>query len=331
MGIGLTGLKLVGLHNMVEVHLAGVFPRSEKLIGATRAAVRGNLPQAEVDKVLNHDINALVQLQQDSRLDSIVDGQLNWQDLFRPFNQLLTGLDLGSLTRWYDNNSFYRKPIIVDKVVVRSNELQQYFRNDLLSNVSHKKAILPGPFTFAHLSENRAYSSLADLVTELGRALGAIVTGLQEKGYEYFQFNEPSICAPGRTKAELEFTKHAYEACARGIGGKSIIQTYFGDASQVIPTLLDYPVDAIGIDFYATSIDSLKEHDFNKVLGCGCVDGRNSLLESPKELIAFVSRARESLEPADIYLTPNCDLDFLPETVAEKKVRLLGETKRLVA
>lgn len=316
---------------MVEVHLAGVFPRSEKLIGATRAAERGNLPEAEVDKVLNQDINALVQLEQDSHLDSIVDGQLNWQDLFRPFNQLLTGLGLGSLTRWFDNNSFYRKPIIVEKVAVKSNDLQQYFRSDLMGKVSHKKAILPGPFTLAHLSENKAYSSLADLVTDLGRALGAIAAALQEKGYEYFQFNEPSICAPGRTKAELQIAKRAYEACVSGIRGKSIIQTYFGDASQVIASLLDYPVDAIGIDFYATSIDSLKEYDFNKVLGCGCVDGRNSLLESPRELMAFVSRARESLEPADIHLTPNCDLDFLPETVAAKKVQLLGETRSLVA
>ncbi len=316
---------------MVEVHLTGVFPRSEKLIAATRAAVRGNLPKAEVDSVLKHDIDALVQLQRDSRLDSFVDGQINWQDLFRPFSQLLSGIDPGSLTRWFDNNSFYRKPIIVEKVTLESNDFQQYFRSDLLGKGSHKKAILPGPFTFAHLSENRAYSSLPDLISDLGRALGAIVAALQERGYEYFQFNEPSICAPGRTKAELEITKHAYEACAHGISGKSIIQTYFGDASQVIETLLDYPVDAIGIDFYATSIDSLKEYDFNKVLGCGCVDGRNSLLESPKELTMFVSCVRESLEPVDIHLTPNCDLDFLPEAVAEKKVRLLGETKMLVA
>jgi 5-methyltetrahydropteroyltriglutamate--homocysteine methyltransferase len=292
--------------------------------------VRGNLPQAEVDRVLRQDIESLVGLQEESNLDALVDGQLNWQDLFRPFNELLTGIDLGSLTRWFDNNTFYRKPIIVQKVALKSNGLQQYFRSDLLPKVSHKKAILPGPFTFAHLSENRAYSSFSDLLNDLARALQRVVAALQERGYEYFQFNEPSICAPGRTQPELEIAKQAYETCAHGIGGKSIIHTYFGDASQVIETLLDFPVDSIGIDFYATSVDSLKEYDFNKVLGCGCVDGRNSLLESPKELKMFVSRARESLEPPDIYLTPNCDLEFLPETVAEKKVRLLGETKRLV-
>jgi len=316
---------------MVEVHLSGVFPRSEKLIEATRAAVRGNLPQAEVNGILQQDIDSLVGLQEESNLDALVDGQLNWQDLFRPFNQILTGIDPGGLTRWFDNNTFYRQPIVVDKVALKSNDLQEYFRSDLLPNAPHKKAILPGPFTFAHLSENRAYSSFSDLVNDLARALQRTVVALQERGYEYFQFNEPSLSAPGRTQPELEVAKHAYETCAHGIGGKSILQTYFGDASQVIELLLDYPVDAIGIDFYATSIDSLKQYDFNKILGCGCVDGRNSLLESPKELKTFVSQAKESLEPTDIYLTPNCDLEFLPQTVAEKKVRLLGETKKLVA
>jgi 5-methyltetrahydropteroyltriglutamate--homocysteine methyltransferase len=314
---------------MVKVHLSGVFPRSEKLIDATRAAVRGNLPQAEVDMALRQDIGSLVSLQEESDLDALVDGQLNWQDLFRPFSELLTGIDPGGLTRWFDNNTFFRKPIIVGKVSLKTKNLQQYFRSDLLPKVSHKKAILPGPFTFAHLSENRVYSSFSDFVNDLARALRSVVGALQESGYEYFQFNEPSICAPGWTQAELEIAKHAYDTCAHGIGGKSIIQTYFGDASQVIETILDFSVDSIGIDFYATSVDSLKEYDFNKVLGCGCVDGRNSLLESPKELKTFVSRARESLEPIDIYLAPNCDLEFLPETVAEKKVRLLGETKRL--
>jgi len=254
---------------------------------------------------------------------------LNWQDLFRPINELLTGIDPGSLTRWFDNNTFYRKPIVVRKVSLKTKDIQQYFQSDLLPKASLKKAILPGPFTFAQLSENRAYSSLSDLANDLARALQGVVTALQERGYGYFQFNEPSICAPSRTQPELEIAKHAYETCAQGIGGKSIIQTYFGDASRVIETLLDFPVDSIGIDFYATSLDSLKEYDFNKVLGCGCVDGRNSLLETPTELKTFVSRVRESLEPSDIYITPNCDLEFLPQTVAEKKVRLLGETKRL--
>jgi 5-methyltetrahydropteroyltriglutamate--homocysteine methyltransferase len=322
--------KFVRLLTMVEAHLTGVFPRSEKLIDATRAAVRGNLPQVEVDRALQEDVVSLVDLQKHSVLDAFVDGQLNWQDLFRPFDQLLNGVEPGSLTRWFDNNTFYRRPIIAGKVSLKSGNFQQYFRTDLLPRDIHRKAILPGPFTFAYLSENRTYSTFPDLVHDLAQALRGIATALQGTGYEYFQFNEPALCAPGRTKSDLEIAKRAFETCAQGIGGKRVIQTYFGDASPVIDTLLDYPVDSIGVDFYATSLDSLKDHDFNKVLGCGWIDGRNSLLESAKEISTFVANARKDLEPADIYLTPNCDLEFLPEPVAEKKVRLLGEDRRLL-
>jgi len=316
---------------MVDAHLTGVFPRSEKLVDATRAAVRGNLSQPELERVLHEDVISLVDLQEQSALTICVDGQLNWQDLFRPFSELLIGIEPGSLTRWFDNNTFYRKPIIANKVELRSTNLENYFRAKLLPSSSHKKAILPGPLTFALLSENRAYSSLPDLVEGLAKALRNIVNTLRNTGYEYFQFNEPALCSSNITTRDFEVGKHAFETCARGTGGTTILHTYFGDASQSIEALLDFPVDSIDIDFYATSIDSLKEYDFDKVLGCGCIDGRNSLLESPGDVSNFVSKVREKLEPDDIYVAPNCDLEFLPQSIAENKVRLLGETRKLVA
>ena len=320
--------KFIGLHELVEAHLTGAYPRSEKLVAATRAAARGNLPQNEVDGILEDDARALVQLEAEASLDLIVDGQLNWQDLFRPFSEIFTGIQATTLTRWFDNNTFYRKPIITNKVEFRGNALQKYFRADLIPNDRKKKAILPGPLTFALVSENKAYGSLGDLVDDISKSLKATVKALQEAGYKRFQFNEPSITAPNRNKSELEAAKHAYETCAQG---KGLLHTYFGDASPVIDDLLDFPVEAIGIDFYSTPIEALRGHTFNKTLACGCIDGRNSLLESCTQLRGIVLNLREQLHPRDIYLTPNCDLDFLPPPVAEKKVQVLSETRRLLA
>jgi 5-methyltetrahydropteroyltriglutamate--homocysteine methyltransferase len=312
---------------MVEAHLTGVFPRSEKLIAATRAAVRGNLPQSEVNAAFQEDANSLIHLQNELALNAFVDGQLNWQDLFRPFTQILAGIEPGGLTRWFDNNTFYRKPIVTEKIVFTGHDLDKYFRVDLLPKHSHKKAILPGPFTFAHLSDNRAYQSLPDLVDDIAHSLKAVVQALKRLGYDYFQFSEPCMCMPNRTISDLETAKRGFETCAEG---KSFIQTYFGDASRAVETLLDCPVDAIGVDFYSTTLESLRGHHFDKTLGCGCIDGRNSLLESPSELKEIIAKVRDDLEPTDLYLTPNCDLEFLPRDVAEKKVRLLSETRKLL-
>jgi 5-methyltetrahydropteroyltriglutamate--homocysteine methyltransferase len=312
----------------VDAHLTGVFPRSEKLVAATRAAVRGNLPQAEVDQVLVEDAKSLIILERQSALDEFVDGQLNWQDLFRPFSEIFTGVEPGGLTRWFDNNTFYRRPVVTEKVTFKGSGLHRYFRTDLLPKDLKKKAILPGPLTFALLSEDKVYQTSSDLVADIANSLRSTVKELQGMGYQHFQFNDPCICAANRTKSELKTAKNAYEICAQG---KGILQTYFGDASLVIDDLLDFPVDAIGIDFYSTRLEQLEGHDFNKTLGCGCLDGRNSLLELPSQLEDIVQNARQVLEPRGIYLAPNCDLEFLPHSVAERKIRLLGETKRLLA
>lgn len=308
----------------MEAHLTGIYPRSEKVVAATRAAVRGDLPQGQVDQILEEDTKSLVLLEQQSSLDSYVDGQLNWQDLFRPFSELFGGIQAATLARWFDNNTFYRKPIINGKVTFKVKPIQQYFRADLLPKDRRKTAILPGPLTFALMSENKAYQSLADLVDDIAKALKDTVRALQGFGYDRFQFDEPSISSKDRTKFELETARKAYETCAQG---KGLVQTYFGDASHAIDELLDFPVEAIGIDLYSTPLESLKEHDFNKALGCGCIDGRNSLLESPNQLRAIILNARDELKPHGIYLTPNCGLEYLPTTVAEKKVRLLNEAR----
>jgi 5-methyltetrahydropteroyltriglutamate--homocysteine methyltransferase len=313
---------------MVEANLTGIFPRSEELVQATRAGVRGKIAPADLESVFRRDLAALVQLQNDCGLDYVVDGQLNWQDLFRPFSTMFTGITLGSLTRWFDNNAFYRKPIIVDKIRPSKSNIQQYFQSNQLRASAPKKAILPGPFTLAAMSQNSAYGSLAELVDDIAHALKEYVSELRKAGYSYVQFDEPSLCENGRTKSELEIGHHAFEICARGMGVKTRLQTYFGDVGPVIDSLLNYPVDCVGVDFYATSVDAMREYSFSKELGCGCIDGRNSLLESPEELTGFVKRVRSDLEPKSLSICPNSDLQFLPYSIAEKKVRVLAAAKK---
>lgn len=311
---------------VVETRLVGAFPRSEELVAATRAAVRGNLPQSEVDRAVENDMRSLIQLEENSGLSSLVDGQLNWQDLFRPFSQIFSGIKVGGLARWFDNNTFYRTPQIVTKVNFNGDGLKRYFRVDLLPKQRSRTAILPGPLTFGLLAENLVYTSLTDLVDDVAHSLKEAVNELKKLGYNRFQFNEPCIVSPKRTTDELNAAKHAYQTCANGEG---ILQTYFGDVTPVLKHLLGFPIEGIGVDLYSTPLRSLSEYDSGKVLGCGCIDGRNSHLETPTALRGIVSELRDRLEPRSIYVTPNCDLDFLPRSVAEKKVALLSEIGKL--
>lgn len=314
---------------MVEAHLTGIFPRSEQLIQTTRAATHGKASQSEVDTVTQRDVQSLAELQKSAKLNYVTDGQLNWQDLFRPFSSLFTEIQPGSLIRWFDNNTFYRKPIITGRPRFKGSGTVQYFRNELLPHGVPKKAILPGPFTFAFMSENKTEASMADIVDDIAHGLKDLVGQLSQTGYEFFQFNEPMLSFGTRKKEDLELARNAIDTCVKGVSGRKCLHTYFGDASGVVPSLLDFAVDIIGLDLYATPIERLFELDFTRGLGCGCLDGRNSLLESPEDLTKLVNRIRDELEPRDLYICPNCDLEYLPYSVAEKKVRVLSSVARM--
>ncbi|HUK50279.1 MAG TPA: hypothetical protein VLV18_04530, partial [Terriglobales bacterium] len=192
---------------MVESHLTGAFPRSEKLVATTRTFERGKATQDDVDAALRQDNLSLAALQKDSCLDYSVDGQLNWQDLLRPFSELFTGIEPGSLTRWFDNNTFYRAPIVTGKIAFKGGKVDKFFRTDAFPTNSQKKAILPSPFTFAALAENKDQSSFTEIVDTFAHALKDLLRTLRTMGYNAFQFNDPSLCSKSRSQDEFKIAR----------------------------------------------------------------------------------------------------------------------------
>ena len=315
----------------MNTHLTGVFPRSDLLIKVTRDAARGKAAQSEVDTIIQRDINVLSNLQAEAGFEYVTDGQLNWQDLFRPFSTLFTGIQLGSLTRWFDNNTFYRRPVITEKIRWKASDIGEYFHSSVLPKGLPRKAILPGPVTFTFMSENKTKSPIRDIVDDIAHALRELVGELSRAGYTFFQFNEPVLCTQKVDKDDLLLAASALATCSKGVPGKKCLHTYFGDASGIAATLLDFQVDFIGLDLYATPIESLLQLDFDRGLGCGCLDGRNSLLESPEDLHGLVVKIRDELAPKDLFICPNCDLEYLPYSIAKRKIQVLADTKRMAA
>jgi len=313
---------------LILTHLTGIYPRSENTVTITRAFDRGKASREDVDRAIQADLSNLIAVQTNAGLDLVVDGQLTWQDIFRPFSEILTGITPGTLTRWFDNNTFYRKPEVKGKITLgEKSSIDRYFRGDRLPD-KQKKAILPGPFTFAYASQNEMHTKFSDLVDDFAHALGEIIVELEKRGYRCIQFNEPYLTS-NTNKTDLEHAKNAYGILKRN-GSKSIIQTYFNDVQNIIVNLLDFPVDCIGLDLYATPIESVNQYSFTKELNCGCIDGRNSLLESVQEIKSLVERVQIAISPKALYVSPNCDLEFLPSQIAERKTQLLRELKNQV-
>lgn len=313
---------------MAFAHLTGIFPRSEELIAASRAFERGRLDAASLQMQAEEESRRLVMLQGDWGLDYVTDGLLRWQDLLRPLADELPGVHAGPVTRWFDNNSFYRRPVIEGRLQPVGEAALRWTAREALSGRPWK-AILPTPWAFAALSEDRAYGDPDALLRDAAEVLRAEAASLQAAGCRYIQFSDPLLVTrPG--DGALSRAQKALGRVVEGLTVRTALYTFFGDAVPVLDALLDAPVHEVGFDLFATDVERLNGRAGSKGLLLGALDGRNSLLEDAAETAATARRVADRLHAESVTVVPSCDLEFLPWEVAVAKGRRLAEVKRLV-
>jgi 5-methyltetrahydropteroyltriglutamate--homocysteine methyltransferase len=334
------------MSSSAESALTGIHPRSETTIRVSRDFDRGRTTQDSLREAFRRDAYDLVCLQKEEGIDWVSDGQLTWQDFLRPICETFEGLKIGAdLFRWFDTNTFYRRPTVVGKVTVRENDGSNSFyeRHTVWGSLGdvaagkRKKLALPGPLTIAALLEDKYYPSKKDLVKDITQALAIMIDFLANKGISCIQLNEPSLVykyGPSEFGGEAYqdiFSNSISDHLARS-RAELWLHTYFGDCSKVLSQLLKLePFELVGIDFTQTPLSDIEGCDFSgKSLGCGCVDGRNSLIESPDWIADFSKQASKVLRPQQIVIFPSTDLKYLPREYADHKLRAVAQAAKLL-
>jgi methionine synthase II (cobalamin-independent) len=317
-----------------KAQLGGIYPRSEQLIELTRSYDRAKTDLDTLRRQIEQDTLELAGLQNDSGFETFSDGAFAWQDQLRPIVESLDGVTTGTrYDRWFDTNTFYKKPTIEGKIGVHTVEPKNFIRTDLLPRTKGWKVTLPGPYTFSELSENLHYTSQSDLLSEVAAAEHEIIKRLKDAGVSRFQLSEPCLVyRPYREqalgKAELDNALAALRKTVDGIQAKFSVHTYFGDATTILPDLLKLPVETVGFDLFETDYSKLKI-ETTKKLALGIIDGRESNAENPKWIAETATRVSKHIVGGDFVLVPNSDLKFVPRKVADVKARALADATKL--
>jgi len=320
---------------MIGCYVTGMLPRPKELIDVTRAYDRGRTSERQLEDAFDVATQKVIDVQSSAGFSYVTDGMLKWQDLLRPFTENIEGIKAGSLARWFNNNTFYRKPRVIGEISRLTNIVEKttYIKH-LPSNLPWK-TILPAPYTFVQLSENHYYRDKTELLFEYAKILHEEIKSLAKLGFRYVQLSDPALVykpTAELTKEQLSIVIEALNLTVKQIPIKICLQTFFGDFSQILPEALDFPVDHFGIDFYETNFEKLKEYKFDKGVALGLVDSRSSLVENEDKLVEIAIEIIRTLHCSlnDVFVCPNCDLEFLPWERAEKKMRVVGGlTKRL--
>jgi 5-methyltetrahydropteroyltriglutamate--homocysteine methyltransferase len=309
----------------LRASLTGPFPRPESLVAATRDLDRGRTTPDAVEELFVRTESEVVEIERRLGLDPVTGGYLRWADVFRPIAETWAGFTVGPVTRWFETNTFFRQPILhapPERVPgALAARLPVAARTP---DAGKAKVILPGPYTFAGLLDNRSGETVESLIHRLGRLLGAEVKELRGLGYTVFQFQEPLLVVTPPTGPRAEAVTAAYRAIAESSeGATTILWTYFGDAAPTFPLLAHLPVGVLGVDLAETDVAALTTPIERKGIGLGCLDPRTTLVEDASEVAAIVRRVQEKLHPSSVWLGPGGPLDLLPWEPARRKLHVL--------
>jgi len=310
----------------MQVHtgLTGPYPRPEALIHATRDLDRGRTNAEAVEELYRTTEQEVVALERRLGFDQVTAGFLRWPDLFRPFAETWEGLAVGPLTRWLETNTFFRQPILLAPLGRTERAFAARLPPPLRAQPDAARLLLPGPYTFAGVLENRSGETDEAVIHRLGRMLAEEVRELRGAGFGSFLFSEPLLVVHPPEGPRAEAVIAGYREIQSAVnGGTSIVWTYGADALPAFPLLDRLPVSVVGVDLAETDVERLPEGPQRSGLGLGVIDPRTTLGEDPVEVARVVRAAYARRRPPSVSLGPGGPLDLLPWDPATRKLGVL--------
>jgi 5-methyltetrahydropteroyltriglutamate--homocysteine methyltransferase len=234
------------------------------------------------------------------------------------------GVPAMEMTKWFDTNYHYIVPELGPETTFRlaATKPFDHLAEAQAAGVS-AKPVLIGPITYLLLG--KAQDETFDRLSLLDRLLpvyAEIVGRLARAGAEWVQIDEP-VLVQDLVSGELDALTRAYDAIAAAKGdAKLIVQTYFDQVGDAYETLVNLPVDGIGLDLVRgpENLDLIARHGFpeGKMLVAGVVDGRNIWGNDLARSFETLERVAETVSPDRIMVSTSCSLQHVPYDVGNE-------------
>ena len=321
-----------GVSCSVKTTVVGAFPKisdqpgGQELRQALHKQDRGELSDLELESVYDAVTAGAIRELEATGIDVINDGQIRWDDLLAPFASAWRGVKRGPLERFYDNNTYFRQPLIEGPISSDGTTLVGAFGYAKAKATRKLKAAVAGPITFATLAIDKHYRSLEDRTLAVADAIAAEVKGLGAAGATLVDVEDPGLVHAAQ---HIELAREAYRRIAAA-GVPIALQAYFFPADRILEALASFPVAQIGIDVRSRETTVLSRLNVfkGKTVVLGIVDARNTRLETATELGKIVDLALKLVPVESLWVAPTTGLEYLPHDVATKKLAALAAAAR---
>ena len=303
-------------------------PDAQELRRALHRRDRGEIDDAALSKVFDEVTRSAIGEIEAAGVDVTNDGQIRWDDPLSPFARAWSGVEPGPLERFYDNNTYFRQPVIDGRIETDGRSLVRDYTFARGVATAELKAAIPGPLTFATLTaRDDQYRSLEERVLAVADATAKEIAGLKAAGATMIDIEDPAVVASPK---HIELAREAYGRFADPDLALTLV-TYFFPADTVLESLASFPLAAVAIDVRSrdtTAFDRLDAFRTQNVV-LGVVDARNTRLETAEEVARYAERALKLVPQERLVLATTTSLEYLPRDVARAKLAALVEGARL--
>jgi 5-methyltetrahydropteroyltriglutamate--homocysteine methyltransferase len=317
----------------MKTTVVGAYPKisdeHQDLRRALHRVDRGELDESGIAGVLDDTTAWAIGELESAGIDVINDGQIRWDDLLAPFARAWKNTERGPLERFYDNNTYFRQPVIKGPIESDGQTLVRDFTSAKAIAKRELKAAIAGPLTFATLTaEDKQYGDLTSRTLAAADALAAELRGLAAAGATLVDVEEPALAAHPEL---VDLARAAFDRLA--VAGVALaLYPYFFSTDKIVEKLAAFPIAQLGVDVRsredsARAIDRLGAVKQTVVLGV--VDARNTRIESPREIGDLVEAALKRVPADRLWLSTTTGLEYLPHDVALKKLAVLADAARV--
>jgi 5-methyltetrahydropteroyltriglutamate--homocysteine methyltransferase len=283
----------------------------------------------EITSVYEEARADVIESQQAAGLDRVVEGQLRWDDMLAHPLAVHDSVDTRGIVRYYDNNNFYREPVVTDSLSKDGGDVAADLGSaaDLVDDES-LQAVLPGPYSLADLATDEYYEDDAEFLDAVASFLREEVNEFPDVGTLFLL--EPSLVTDAPGDGVDERASEAIDAVASAADAEVVVQTYWGALEEKVHAhLLVAGIDAVGYDFvsdHEANLYNINEYGTKADIALGLVDGQNTLVETPgviRERIDWVDEQTTN-DFETVYATVNTELFYLPVNKFEAKLDALA-------
>ncbi|MFW9856175.1 MAG: hypothetical protein ACFFFG_14080 [Candidatus Thorarchaeota archaeon] len=343
--------------------LTGIHPLSEFLIKQIFDLKYGRVSSPDlVQKAFKQDILDLISIMKQIYPQAVSTGNLGWWDIYRPFTEAIlrqtNGEKTGNLpvARMPLTNTFYRQPIVNSKLNLDTPILKTAKHPFLEGNILQMGLLpesfrgkawsvcLPGPYTFSRAAaidpENYPpYKSRNELMDDFTEVLEEEIKFLSAEGFSHVILNEGGIAWETPDKDITTTVEENWNRISNDVPLQVAIHTHHSLKSYMLELLANSKVWGVGIDCVRNDMASLKEYDFEgKALIAGVVDAQSYyrnpsgdlVVEEAEDLVIFGEKLSD-ITADQIILAPTSRLEFIPRSVADLKIQILGHAIKSLA